>query len=54
MDNKKKSWKLVADPALKTGPQKVYRTEGIVPGVSTLFDPVSFSSNTHRVTGVTI
>lgn len=33
-EKKKRNYKLIIDPALKQGPEKVYRYEGIVPGVS--------------------
>lgn len=34
-DKKLRNFKLTVDPALKQGPQKVYRFDGHVPGVST-------------------
>lgn len=33
-EKKKRDYKLIVDPALKQGPEKVYRYDGIVPGVS--------------------
>ena len=32
-NKKKESWKLLADPMLGQGPQKVYRVEGVNPQV---------------------
>ena len=31
--DKYKSYKLVVDPAMKQGPQKIYRFDGVLPGV---------------------
>ena len=33
-DRKPRNWKLIVDPFLKKGPTKVYRNDGVVPGVS--------------------
>lgn len=33
-EKKKRNYKLIIDPALKKGPEKVYRYDGVVPGVS--------------------
>lgn len=37
MDKKKKNYKLVVDPQLRQGPQKIYRFEGVLPGVRVKF-----------------
>ena len=34
VEKKKRNYKLIIDPALKKGPEKVYRYDGVVPGVS--------------------
>lgn len=36
VERKTKNWKLVVDPFFKKGMQKVYRYDGVVPGVSFL------------------
>ncbi|GFY66481.1 histone-lysine N-methyltransferase SETD1B-A [Trichonephila inaurata madagascariensis] len=39
-EKKKRNYKLIIDPALKKGPEKVYRYDGVVPGLEKYYPPV--------------
>ena len=49
-DRKARNYKLIADPALKKGPIKIYRYDGVVPGVSFIsFDIIIFRLKTKVI-----
>ncbi|KAG8192982.1 hypothetical protein JTE90_028102 [Oedothorax gibbosus] len=48
-EKKKRNYKLIIDPALKQGPEKVYRYDGIVPGYEKYYAPVTVRDPRSRL-----
>ncbi|XP_054719382.1 histone-lysine N-methyltransferase SETD1-like [Uloborus diversus] len=49
VEKKKRNYKLIIDPALRKGPEKVYRYEGVVPGFENCYPPVQVRDPRSRL-----